>query len=345
MDFQLRCNSLSCRTSLSERAVVTTCSHIFCEPCSNTLVLPDARHASRTCPACGTPLNNPDDAVLTSLNPSEDYKTSVLSGLSPATILECANRGVLFFQYQATQELTYQGHMSRNLTEKYHVLGAQMDSVISEANSEIVSLRDRLEASHAERKDLEKKNSELIDAFKAKSTALQKLQKLYQDSRKRADAAAVQDAAAVNVEDVLQSATSQGFYSHAPQRPAQAHMTGNRSPSILLNRRQAGTSSAGNVARPSAWDNQNTSHRQRLGLPPYGNTVASVPSIHSNNILHPTPVRQPLRSMDQDSAPFGNQSKHGLGGGARIGRNVGVSTNRGSGAAGRNLGHSILGMR
>lgn len=104
MDFSLRCNSLKCRTQLNDRAVVTTCSHIFCIPCSEGLGLANPGGA-RSCPACETQLANPDDAVVTQLNPSEDYKTSVLSGLSPSIIMECAGRGLSFYSYQTTQEM------------------------------------------------------------------------------------------------------------------------------------------------------------------------------------------------------------------------------------------------
>ncbi|KAI4280726.1 MAG: hypothetical protein L6R38_004229 [Xanthoria sp. 2 TBL-2021] len=88
MDFSLRCNNLKCRAQLTEQAVVTTCSHIFCSACSHNLGLDAAPTAHRTCPACETSLPNPDDAVSTQLNPTEDYKTSVLSGLSPSLQLD-----------------------------------------------------------------------------------------------------------------------------------------------------------------------------------------------------------------------------------------------------------------
>ena len=105
MDFLLRCNHLKCRTPLNERAVVTTCSHIFCEDCTNSLGLSSAPHGHRICPACQLNLSNPDDVVVTTLNPSEDYKTSVLSGLSPSVIMECASRGLAFWTYQSNQEM------------------------------------------------------------------------------------------------------------------------------------------------------------------------------------------------------------------------------------------------
>lgn len=43
--------------------------------------------------------------MVTNLNPSEDYKTSVLSGLSPESIMECAGRALSFWSYQMTQDL------------------------------------------------------------------------------------------------------------------------------------------------------------------------------------------------------------------------------------------------
>jgi len=85
--------------------MLTSRSHIFCELCANARGLSTANGGVRTCPACDTHLINPDDAVLTTLTPSEDYKTSVLSGLSPSIIMECASRGMAFFHYQVTQEM------------------------------------------------------------------------------------------------------------------------------------------------------------------------------------------------------------------------------------------------
>ena len=105
MDFTLRCNFLKCRAQLSDRAVVTTCCHIFCLICSENLGLSAPAGAGRACPACQASLPNPDDVVSTQLQPTEDYKTSVLSGLSPNVIVECAGRGLAFWSYQSTQEM------------------------------------------------------------------------------------------------------------------------------------------------------------------------------------------------------------------------------------------------
>lgn len=81
-------------------------SHVFCIDCANRLQLSNPPACQRpVCPACDAHLINPDDAVITNLNPTEDYKTSVLSGLSPNIIMECAGRALSFWAYQITQEV------------------------------------------------------------------------------------------------------------------------------------------------------------------------------------------------------------------------------------------------
>ncbi|KAL1303522.1 hypothetical protein AAFC00_006897 [Neodothiora populina] len=211
MDFNLRCNSLKCRVSLNDRAVVTTCSHIFCVACADSLSLSDPRVNIRTCPACETQLSNPDDAVVTQLNPTEDYKTSVLSGLSPGLIMECASRGLAFFQYQTTQEIMYQDYMAKSLTDKYAALSAQMDSVINEANAEITSLRDSLSSLHIDKKNLQRKNQELANAFREKSRAQERLQGLYQKLKSQQSAHLIQHAAADDVDTVIHSINGADF--------------------------------------------------------------------------------------------------------------------------------------
>lgn len=138
--------------------------HIFCPTCASTLDLSSATNGERHCPACQTILVNPDDVVITALNPTEDYKTSVLSGLDPNTIMECAGRALLFWTYQTTQEMCvvlaaarhycvltansyYQEFLAKTLTDRYTGLNTQMDKVIHNANTEISTLQTRLSGS------------------------------------------------------------------------------------------------------------------------------------------------------------------------------------------------------
>ncbi|KAI0068893.1 hypothetical protein BV25DRAFT_61365 [Artomyces pyxidatus] len=170
MDSDLRCNRLTCRKALADKAVVTTCSHIFCVECANELF-----NSTRICPGCETSLTEPDDVVVCSLHPSNDYKTSVLSGLSPSTILEICGRAISFWQYQIHQENSFQHAVVRNVNDKNAQLQKQLDSVLREANGEMSLLNSKV--SELER-DLElerRKTRDLQDAAREKDKEYQKL--------------------------------------------------------------------------------------------------------------------------------------------------------------------------
>ncbi|KAL8677902.1 MAG: hypothetical protein Q9186_005713 [Xanthomendoza sp. 1 TL-2023] len=219
MDFALRCNNLKCRAQLTEQAVVTTCSHIFCSPCSHNLGLDAAPTAHRVCPACETSLPNLDDAVSTQLNPTEDYKTSVLSGLNPSTIVECAGRGLAFWSYQSTQEMylplpfdeplwlisssVYQEYLAKSLTDKYNNLGTQVDKIIHDANTEITTLNQKLASLQVDREKLQSENTNLVQAFREKSRKHQQTQELYDRLKRKEMTATTQSAAFESVDDVL----------------------------------------------------------------------------------------------------------------------------------------------
>lgn len=146
MEHTLTCNNLKCRSELTDHALVTTCSHIFCVNCADSLGVTDQTANRRTsCPACKSQLSNPDDAVITNLKPSEEYKTSVLSGLSPNVIMECAGRALGFWAYQATQDICYQQFLYKTMSEKYSGLHIQLDKTVNDANTEIESLQQKLQ--------------------------------------------------------------------------------------------------------------------------------------------------------------------------------------------------------
>ncbi|OJJ37694.1 hypothetical protein ASPWEDRAFT_171161 [Aspergillus wentii DTO 134E9] len=205
MDFYLRCNSLKCRSQLKERAVVTTCSHIFCLHCAGKLGLSHHTSNDRRCPACQTILLNPDDAVSTILNPTEDYKTSVLSGLDPNTIMECAGRALVFWAYQTTQEIFYQEFLGKTLTEKYSTLNGQMDKVIHNANSEISTLQTRILDLQTNQEQLRKKSQELVDMYREKSKKFTQINNLYNLLKSRAMKSQMQTAVSDSVSHTLNS--------------------------------------------------------------------------------------------------------------------------------------------
>ncbi|KAF8861801.1 cyclin B1 interacting protein-like protein 1 [Acephala macrosclerotiorum] len=206
MDFTLRCNVLKCRKELKEHAVVTTCSHVFCIDCSNQCQLSGQQHGQhRSCPACEAALPNPDDVVITNLNPTEDYKTSVLSGLSPHIIMECSGRALGFWAYQTTTEIVYQEYLAKNLKDKFSTLSTQMDKLIHDANSEISNLKNKLANMQVDQDTLQRRNEELTQAFREKTRKQMQTQELYDKLKRKAMLGQVQEAALDAVDHTVQA--------------------------------------------------------------------------------------------------------------------------------------------
>ncbi|KAM5481500.1 putative RING-type E3 ubiquitin transferase [Microsporum audouinii] len=205
LDFCLRCNNLSCRTALTEKAVVTTCSHIFCLRCASQAGLSQSKSAARQCPACQAELPNPDDVASTLLTPTEDYKTSVLSGLDPTTIIECAGRALSFWAYQTTQEIFYQDHLSKTLRDKCSTMGKQMDQMAHDANSAIETLQRRISDLEIGQEQLQKKNQELVGVYRDKCKKHAQMTNLYNLLKNRAIRSQIQTAVSDTVAQTLNS--------------------------------------------------------------------------------------------------------------------------------------------
>ncbi|KAF2226974.1 hypothetical protein BDZ85DRAFT_212309 [Elsinoe ampelina] len=334
MDLALRCNNLSCRRELNEVAIVTTCSHIFCEPCAGDTGLITARLGTRNCPACQTQLNQPDDAMRSSMNPSEDYKTSVLSGLSPTIVMDCASKAMSFFNYQAVQEIMYQRAMTDQIASKLNRLGKEAQHMLNEANEEIQGLSDRLQAAIEDKTILQKKYLEAQQAFKNKTNRLNAIQKDYIRVKGNANEDIIRQAAAQNVDAMMERDLENTM--GPPQRPAQVHLGASRSPSVIMNQRRPNAGDhvgvmhqnfapALNTGRGSVTSGTPALYRQRLNASPHGRNA--IPQQHTNmnfntNILHPTPTRPPFGRVDGNVQDRLGHSSQGMSAGLKMGRHV-----------------------
>ncbi|RNJ58415.1 hypothetical protein D7B24_004684 [Verticillium nonalfalfae] len=206
MEHSLKCNVLKCRQEITDRALVTTCSHIFCINCAGRSGLAGQSERRSSCPACNSNLGNPDDAVIAILSPSEDYKTSVLSGLSPNIIMECAGRALSFWAYQTTQEMWVDArkYLEKTLTDKYKALDMHLDKTVNEANAEIESIQGQLKDLALQNDAMRRKYDELGQAFKDKSRRLLQTQELYDRVKRRAEMGQMQAAACDAVDSHLQ---------------------------------------------------------------------------------------------------------------------------------------------
>ncbi|OKL57511.1 hypothetical protein UA08_07247 [Talaromyces atroroseus] len=179
--------------------------HIFCLPCAESLGLSRRPQQNRTCPACQANLPNPDDVVSTTLNPTEDYKTSVLSGLDPTTIIECAGRALSFWAYQTTQEICYQEYLSKGLTEKYSTLNTEKEKVINSANTEILGLQGKIADMQLTQDQLQKKIEELSSLYQDKCKKHTQMTNLYNLLKSQAMRSQIQTAASDSVSQTLKS--------------------------------------------------------------------------------------------------------------------------------------------
>ncbi|KAL8887580.1 MAG: hypothetical protein Q9215_004866 [Flavoplaca cf. flavocitrina] len=344
MDFALRCNNLKCRAQLADQAVVTTCSHIFCSACSHNLGLNATAH--RTCPACETSLPNPDDAVSTQLTPTEDYKTSVLSGLSPSTIVECAGRGLAFWSYQSTQEIVYQEYLAKSLTDKYNKLGTQVDKIIHDANTEITTLNQKLSSMQIDQEKLQAENTNFVQAYREKSRKHQQTQELYDRLKRKEMTAATQSAAFESVDDVLGNSGGRTGHGRAPQQSLLSRQQGlpdSYDPGLGFGHQRDGSNGSGGsggmmppppLRRPAAFGNQlfansnltPSQHRTQLGSKA-PNHLQHNPGQHATNAA-PGPSYVPTSSQ---RLPFGGPSSvnrnsfggYGMSAGLKVGRQQG----------------------
>ncbi|KAK1850532.1 E3 ubiquitin-protein ligase CCNB1IP1 [Colletotrichum chrysophilum] len=218
MEHPLRCNVRECRREVGQQALVTTCSHIFCVECA-------ARHGlsgpvsdrQRKCPACRTGLQGPDDAVLANLNLNEDYKTSVLSGLSPTVIMECTGRALSFWAYQTSQEDVFQRQTVKKMTAQLKTMERKHQSAISEVIEEKETLQERFQAQILDYSDLRRKYEELGKLYKDKCRRLNQVQDLYDKVKQRVEMGQVEAAASDAVDFQLLGPgpnTTQGLCEH-----------------------------------------------------------------------------------------------------------------------------------
>lgn len=97
-----------------------------------------------TCPACQTQFNSPEEALIANLNPSDEYKATILGGLSPNIVMDCASRALRFWAYQTTQDMYYQQYLYKTLADKYSALSIRLEKTVSDASSEIDGLQQKL---------------------------------------------------------------------------------------------------------------------------------------------------------------------------------------------------------
>ncbi|KAG0044372.1 hypothetical protein BGZ83_010407 [Gryganskiella cystojenkinii] len=148
-------------------------AYIFCVRCANK-----GFEAALVCPACETTLTQPDDIVFVDLNPSQEYRSSILSGLRPEIVMDICTRAISFWTYQTAQEARFQELAQRNLEDNHCAVERQLQKMTREVNLELAALQKDLEQE-------KRKAAHLNEQLDEKSRQLTKVQTLYDRQKRR----------------------------------------------------------------------------------------------------------------------------------------------------------------
>lgn len=197
-------------------------SHIVCTECTQkaSYEAQSNGRAGRACPVCHADLAT-DYMAYTNLQPTEEYKTCVLGGLSPNIVMECAGRAINFWSYQTTQEAFYQVHLYKILKDKYAKLSMTTEKALAESNLQIEALKQRISGTsplersldhslihapkviQAENEAIRRKNDELTQAYREKHRRFLQAQELYDRVKRQAEMGTLQQAASDAVDHTV----------------------------------------------------------------------------------------------------------------------------------------------
>lgn len=241
--------------------------------------------------------------------------------------MECASRGLAFHSYQTSQEIIYQEHLAKGLTEKYTVLNQQMDQLIHDANAQITVLQDKMQGTYlsphdcvltadisiAQQADLvsfEQKNNELYNAFNEKCKAHGRTQKMYQTLKGQVMASQVAVAAGDEAENAIHTARGERFIQRMPgvrsgtgvySHPGAEQQTGGG----RLHNRTGSRASGGNGQQQGSVGSGPTyaSHLQGRGMDVRGHSGRKSLLLHQSWGLHLTmPQNLHLRQRHDQAA-------------------------------------------
>lgn len=185
MSLDMVCNFRKCRRSLTNQAWVTTCSHAFCIEHGKKEFKRNADNCL-TCPACGSELRDKFDVIQADLKPAETFKSIVLAGMKPDTIMDIAMRAMSFWSYQIEQETLYQESMAKHAREKLQCLEEINTLNLQKLKAELETCKRKVVSIQTEYNKKRKQAEDLQARLEEKSRKIQKLT-FQLDAQKRKD--------------------------------------------------------------------------------------------------------------------------------------------------------------
>lgn len=251
------------------------------------------------------------------LRPTDDYKMSVLSGLSPTIIMECANSGLAFWAYQSSQEIYYQEHANKSLKQQLDVKNQELGGVKSSAREEIGRLEDSLQSASEQISRLTRSLAELEEGRKSLERDRNKYRSSYEKLKQKALVPDIETAAEENAASAAQGG-DYGSMFPPHSRTGSDGSGGRRATNDFFrpsqNNQRSGLQSASTcMTKLSKWPQLTSPGGANAQTPPslhrqpphsaYGNHSSHyAPGYVTSSNNHPgTPFRQPLGNLDQNA--------------------------------------------
>jgi E3 ubiquitin-protein ligase CCNP1IP1 len=130
---------------------------------------------------------------------------SILSGLSPTIIMECANSGMAFWAYQSSQEIYYQEHANKSLKQQLDVKNQELNGVKASARDEISKLVDSLQDASDKISKLTRSLAELEEGRKSLERDRNRFRVSYEKLKQKALVPDIENAAEENAAYAAQS--------------------------------------------------------------------------------------------------------------------------------------------
>ncbi|CEP12193.1 hypothetical protein [Parasitella parasitica] len=248
-----------------------------------------------------------EDIILIQLNPTEEYKSSVLAGLKPEIILDISMRAIAFYEYQTSQEIAFRSMIQKNIQEKYKMLKDQFN----------IATRDFTHINKVEKEktmalmkdfEMEKLKSQQFAAkFEEKSKQFQKLQQaMYEKLKRKTINPTMQDAFTASPPPVTSIPPPTNQH-HAISAPIAPYLSNSSNKAIRLQRNNGSGEDdlMSRIGRAS-----NITGARSVFVPPQ-RPSPPVPSHHARNHHgYNKPTRIPSPSVAAGSSLFSYRHHH-----------------------------------
>ncbi|KAK3152563.1 hypothetical protein QOZ80_2BG0160750 [Eleusine coracana subsp. coracana] len=178
----MKCNA--CWRELEGQAVSTTCGHLLCAEDAQKILSNDG-----ACPICDQVLSKSHMRPV-DINPSDDWTSMAMAGISPQILMKSAYRSVMFYIGQKELEMQYKmNRIVGQCRQKCELMQAKFTEKLEEVHTAYQKMAKRGQLMEQEIENLTRDKQELQEKFAEKSRQKRKLDEMYDKLRSEYDLA------------------------------------------------------------------------------------------------------------------------------------------------------------